>query len=79
VTFTAAVTHSFNVTGWPQPAGSVVFKDGSTVIGTASLISGTASLVVSTLSAGSHSITATYAGNKSYNPHKSAALTQTVH
>lgn len=79
VTFTATVSHSFNVTGQPQPAGSVTFKDGSTVLGRASLISGTASLAVSSLSAGSHSITATYAGNKFYNPHKSAVLVQSVH
>jgi hypothetical protein len=78
VTFTATVSHSFNVTGQPLPAGSVTFKDGSTVIGKASLISGTASLPVSSLSAGSHSITATYEGNKNYNPHKSSTLTQTV-
>jgi len=79
VTFTVGVAHSFNVTGQPLPAGSVTFKDGSTPLGKASLVSGTASLVVSTLSPGSHSITATYAGNKDYNAHKSVTLTQTVH
>jgi hypothetical protein len=79
VTFIATVSRSFRVTGQPLPTGSVTFKDGSTVLGKATLISGTASLPYSGLSAGSHSITATFEGNKNYNPHKSSALIQIVH
>ena len=58
--------------------GSVTFKDGSTVLGTGTLSGGVATYSTSTLTAGSHSITAVYGGDSSYNGATSAALTQTV-
>ncbi len=58
VSFTAAVSpvDSSN----PVPAGTVTFKDGKTVLGTVTLVSGQATFTAASLSAGSHSITATY-------------------
>ncbi|MFZ0685028.1 MAG: FG-GAP-like repeat-containing protein [Terriglobales bacterium] len=58
VTFTAAV----NTLG-PQPAGKVVFFNGSTPMGFGNLIEGSAMLTKSHLPAGTLSITATYDGD----------------
>jgi hypothetical protein len=72
VTFTADVTANFGTA-----AGSVAFAvDGSTV-STVSLSSGVASYSTSTLTAGTHTITASYAGNSTY-PASGANLTETV-
>ena len=71
VTFTATVSPS-------AAAGTVMFYDGATALGTGTLAGGIATLSTSSLSVGSHSITASYAGNSSYNGSTSAALTQTV-
>jgi hypothetical protein len=76
VTFTAKVSAS--IAGSATPTGSVTFRDGSKKIGTVTLTSGSASLTTSTLAAGSHTITAAYSGDKNFNPHTGAALTQTV-
>ncbi len=74
VTITAGVTSSAGV-----PAGTVTFYDGATALGTGSLNnSGQATLSTSSLAAGSHSITASYAGNSNFASSTSAALTQTV-
>jgi hypothetical protein len=49
------------------------------VLGTGSLnASGQTTLTMSKLSVGSHSITATYGGNSSFNGSTSSVLTQTV-
>ena len=62
VTITAGVTSSAGV-----PAGTVTFYDGATALGTGSLNnSGQATLSTSSLAAGSHSITASYAGNSNF-------------
>ena len=74
VTITAGVTSSAGV-----PAGTVTFYDGATALGTGSVnSSGQATLSTSSLTAGSHSITASYAGNSNFASSTSAALTQTV-
>jgi len=79
VTFTALVSQSIKVMGQPQPVGYVTFADGTTVLGTGTLAAGVARVTMSNLSSGSHSITATYSGNKYYNKHRSASLVQSVH
>ena len=63
VTFTATVTSSFSAT--VAPTGSVTFLDNGVPIGTGTLAggSGVATLTTSTLIVGTHSITATYAGD----------------
>jgi autotransporter-associated beta strand protein len=74
VTFTATVTASSGV-----PAGSVTFTaDTTTNLGTVNLDSnGQAKVSTSSLSAGSHTILATYGGNSSYQG-SSNSLTQAV-
>ena len=75
VVFTAAVANSAQ----DVPTGMVNFVDGSSQIGTAQVdASGVATLVLPQLSAGSHSIVATYAGNGTNFGSTSPALTQTV-
>jgi hypothetical protein len=71
VTFTATVTPS-------AATGTVTFKDGSTTLGTGTLSGGKTTFSTSTLAAGSHSITAAYGGNTTYNSSTSSTLTQTV-
>ncbi len=55
-----------SLTGYPQPTGTITFRDGSNVIGSASVSSGNASLTTSTLTLGSHSISAHYNGDSNY-------------
>jgi hypothetical protein len=76
VTFTATVTPVAPGSG--TPTGKVVFLDGKTLLGTAWLVNGQATLTVSGLAAGSHSITAVYDGDLSFNPSTSRVYTQTV-
>jgi large repetitive protein len=74
VTFTATVTASSI-----QPGGSVSFKDGATSIGSGTLNgSGVAVFSTTALAAGTHPITATYAGDTNTLPGTSAVTTQTV-
>ncbi len=61
ITFTAAVSGS----GSP-PSGSVTFQDGSATLGRINLSQGKASLSLNSLSGGTHTITAVYSGNPSY-------------
>jgi hypothetical protein len=66
VTFTATV----NVVspGAGTPAGTVTFNDGSNALATAPLSSsGTATFSTSTLAVASHSVTAVYSGDSSFN------------
>lgn len=76
VTFTATVTVIPPETG--TPTGTVTFRDGLTTIGTGTLNSGQASFSTSTLSVGSHSITAVYTGDTTFNGSTSSPLMQTV-
>nr|WP_255551415.1 sugar-binding protein [Granulicella sp. dw_53] len=80
VTFTATVTAS---TSLNAPAGTVTFLDGGSVIGTGALTatSTTASKATYTttaLTAGTHTITATFPGALGFNSSSSAAITQIV-
>jgi M6 family metalloprotease-like protein len=71
VTFTAKVS--------PGTASSTVqFLDGTIVLGTAILSNGSASIAVATLAVGTHSITAVYGGDSSYNSSTSGALAEVV-
>jgi hypothetical protein len=56
----------------------VLFSDGQTAIGSASLVSSVATFSTSALSAGTHTITAVYAGDTNFNPNVAPALTQSV-
>jgi hypothetical protein len=81
VLLTAPVTFTAQVTGGSTsiPTGNIVFKDGTTTIGTIGVNgSGVATLTTSTLSAGTHTITATYQGDTDYNSSISAPLTETI-
>ncbi|WP_309621707.1 autotransporter domain-containing protein [Novosphingobium sp.] len=71
VTLTATV-------GGVSPTGTVTFKDGTTTLGTVSLTGTTASFSSTTLSAGAHSLTATYNGDASNDVSTSSAVSVTV-
>ena len=58
--------------------GTITFLDGNVAVGTATLSGGKGTLSTSALSAGTHSITAVYSGDTTYNASTSAALLQTV-
>ena len=63
VTYSATVLSSVGV----MPTGTVTFVDGATTLGTGTLdANGKTSIVVPLLTAGSHTITATYGGNSNY-------------
>lgn len=77
VTFTVAIqpATSGNVTG------TVNLLDGTTTIGVTTLVAGqhnSASFTLSGIQGGTHTITATYAGDANYTGSTSAALTQTI-
>jgi len=75
VTFTATVT-SPNL---PAPPGNAAFLDGSTQLATVAFNdSGVATYSTTSLAAGSHSITATYAGSANYLSSASSAVTETI-
>jgi hypothetical protein len=71
---------TFTATLAPASAtGSVAFFDGGTPIsGAITLVAGSASLSISSLPAGTHSITAQYSGDATFNAATSGALSQTV-
>jgi uncharacterized repeat protein (TIGR03803 family) len=75
VKFTATVTSPTT-----KPTGIVTFMDGSQTLGTGAVAegSGMASYTTSTLAAGSHKITAVYAGSANVTGSTSSVLTQTV-
>ena len=73
-----AVTFTATVTGSGTPTGTVAFHDGTISIGTGTLSAGQATLSTSTLSIGTHSITAIYQGDATFEPSTSPAVTQTV-
>jgi len=74
VTLTAPLTV---VAGNGIPTGSVQFFDGSNSLGTANLVNSRASLDTSGLSAGAHTLTATYSGDAVFGP-TSASTDMTV-
>ena len=72
LTLTATVA-----SGSGTPNGTVTFKDGATVIGAGSLVAGKVS-VIAQLEVGSHSLTASYAGEGAWASSSSAILTETM-
>ncbi len=77
----SSYSQSITLTATVTPAtatGTAVFKDGSTTLGSMSLSNGAAAFSISTLSAGAHSLTATYSGDANNAASTSAAVTQTV-
>lgn len=74
VTFSSTVTSSNGV-----PPGSVTFSDSGTALGTVSLdAGGNAMFATSSLSAGTHSLTATYSGASGFASSQSQTLLQVV-
>jgi len=71
VTFTATVSSS-------AATGTVTFYDGGGALGSAAVSSGIARLSTSGLSVGTHSITASYGGDSTYNGSTSSVLSQAV-
>ena len=61
-----------------KPTGKLTFKDGSTALGKEALSGGKASYTTSALSAGSHHITAVFAGTPDIGGSTSPVLIQTV-
>ena len=75
VTFTATITATIGTV----PDGEfVTFKDGTTALGTGTTTAGVASLTTSSLSAGTHNIKASYAGDVNYQASTSTNLSQVV-
>ncbi len=74
VTFTAIVSSS---NGAPPDGEPVTFEDGGAKLGTGNLGGGIATFTASMLTAGTHTITATYGGDQNFGS-SSASLTQTV-
>lgn len=75
ITLTAKVQQT---SGTTIPTGSVTFYNGTTSIGTATLSSGTATLSTTALSIGVNSITASYAGNSTFNASTSSPVAVSV-
>jgi hypothetical protein len=73
VTFTATLTASGTT-----PSGAVTFLDGTTTLTTVTPSGGVATYTTTALTAGAHSITASFAGSTYYNPTTSSVLAQTV-
>jgi len=71
VTLTATVTPA-------AATGSVSFIDSGALLGTGALNNGVATLSTAALSAGSHSLTASYAGNATYATSTSPPVTESV-
>jgi hypothetical protein len=75
VTFTATVTSSYGAI----PNGELVtFYDSGTRIGAGNTQGGAATMTTSSLTAGAHTITATYAGDSSFEASTSKAINQTI-
>jgi uncharacterized delta-60 repeat protein/CSLREA domain-containing protein len=76
------LTATVAAAGNRRPAGTVTFLDGSTVLGTGVLqVTGgvaQATLAVASLTAGSHTLTAVYAGDDLFVPSSSVGVTEAV-
>ena len=75
-----AVTFTANVTGnGGTPAGLLTFRDGGATIGSQQLdVTGSASMVITSFTAGTHPITAQYAGSSSFQSSTSAVIFEQV-
>ncbi|HTZ59001.1 MAG TPA: glycoside hydrolase family 44 protein [Acidobacteriaceae bacterium] len=71
ITLTATVAPS-------SATGTITFKDGGNTIGSAALTSGKGLLSINTLSAGTHTLTATYSGDSVDSPATSNTVTVTI-
>ncbi len=69
---------TFSITFPAGVTGTVTFYDGTTALGTGGISNGVAALTTSSLTAGTHSITAQYAGDPKQSPIVSAPLSQVV-
>ncbi|WP_047491142.1 Ig-like domain repeat protein [Terriglobus sp. TAA 43] len=80
LTLTAGVSAAVSVNGLAaRPSGIVTFLDGATNIGTGTLnADGTATLTFSTLAVGTHSLTAVYRGDSTFQGSTSSALSQVI-
>jgi len=78
VVFTATVRPSMAIVAKSDPSGAITFRDGRSILATVPLLSGKAVFMTSTLSAGTHSITATYGGDADYDRNFSKVLKQQV-
>jgi hypothetical protein len=78
ITFTVTATES--PSGGATPTGSIVFSDAGSQLpnGTIALVNGVATYTTALLAAGSHTITASYAGDLNNLAANSAPLTQVV-
>lgn len=77
VTFTASVSAAGGASG--IPTGSVSFSDGSATIGTATLdANGKGTLSLTSLTAGTHNISASYAGDANFSGSASSAVSQLI-
>jgi hypothetical protein len=76
VTFTVTVTPG--VSGFGAPAGTVTFRDGSVDLQTLPLNNGSVTFTTSGLGAGSHNITAVYAGDTNFSGSTSLAVAQDI-
>jgi len=74
VTLTATVQAPQGI----NPFGTVTFMDGSATLGSSSLSNGSAQFTLSGLAAGSHTVTAVYAGNTYLTGSTSTGLAQSV-
>ncbi|MGB8839964.1 MAG: Ig-like domain repeat protein [Aliidongia sp.] len=73
VTLTATISGTGGI-----PTGSVIFSDGGTALGAGNLTGGVATFASTSLTAGSHSLTASYSGGGNFLGSVSVPLTQTV-
>ncbi len=74
VSFTVGVAASAGAT----PSGTITLLDGSTSLGTASLTNGVVTFTINSLAAGTHSITASYAGDSADGASTSSAVSVQV-
>ncbi len=69
---------TFSATVQKSATGTMTFLDGTTILGTGAISGGVATFTTSGLAIGTHSITASYSGDSTYNADVSAVLTQVV-
>ena len=75
-TYGGSVTFTATISG--GPTGTITFLDGGSSIGTGAISGTTAEFATTSLAVGTHTITASWAGNANYNAVTSIAITQTV-
>lgn len=77
-TVTLVATIGVAAPGTGSPGGTVTFLDGSTVLGTVPVTGGRAQLSVNSLTVGTHTLTASYAGDANFAGSTSTGVSQTV-